>query len=94
MMLLRSKTDKNAVCNQPLEGPKTSQPERLSAAGAQKWAMCKWDQLLQHTLHKCTVVLQFDKCTELQNFLLFCAAILRDKELLCPWLQISDLGAK
>lgn len=66
----------------------------LSAAGAQRWGMCKWDQLLPHTQHKLITVLQFDKCTELQDFLLFCAVILRDKELLCPWLQIFDSGAK
>lgn len=87
-MLLR--TDKNVVCNQG-RSQNLSAWALLSAAGAQKWGMCKWDQLVQHTWHKCTTVLQFDKCTEPAG----CSSFLcSHKELLCPWLQISDSGAK
>lgn len=83
VMLLR--TNKNVVCKQRLGGPKTSQPDCCSVLQVHRNGECaNWDQLLQHTWHKYTIVLQFDKCTELQDFLLFCAAILRDKELLCP----------
>lgn len=40
VMLLRSKTDKNAVCNQPLEGPKTSQPESCSVLQVHRNGQC------------------------------------------------------
>lgn len=38
VMLLR--TDKNAICNQPLEGPKTSQPEHCSVLQVQRNGEC------------------------------------------------------
>lgn len=53
---------------------------------AQKWKKCKYNQLARHVLCKCIVFLHFDKRTEQQDFLLFCAVILRDKEILSPWL--------